>query len=421
MKRSMRMRLLLLLAGSAVAALACGGDDETNGSTDGVDAGSTDKVDAVSTDSGDPSTSDGATPDASGGSACESSPPHKLPGRGVLARAEQGYGFAAVEEGASSTTLTFTALSPTGVPTAVPVVLTSTSTDGGVASKLRVFALTWMGDRFALAWGDVDDRILLSIIRPDGARVVPDVELAPDRAGESALLGPPRMVWTGDELGITFRALSLRFQRRANDGALLQPLTAAIPDVASGAKAHPSLSFGDRHAVVWTDGRGTGGGPGLYLAELDTSGQKVGVDVRVNAPNRTTLRTGLAWTGGVHGVAWETNDSNAGQEEVIFARVTSAGVQPGELHLLGRGPWVTARGSEFALVLNRIGIENGQVYLTRIDRASGARIGADLRVTQHTTPANVTVTGVWSMGEAYGVSWLDTTNEEAWFREICPD
>ena len=61
------------------------------------------------------------------------------------------------------------------------------------------------------------------------------------------------------------------------------------------------------------------------------------------------------------------------------------------------------------------------MYLTRIDRASGARIGADLRVTQHTTPANVTVTGVWSMGEAYGVSWLDTTNEEAWFREICPD
>jgi hypothetical protein len=285
-----------------------------------------------------------------------------------------------------------------------------------------VFALVHYEGRFALVWGDVDDRIMLSILLPTGARAVPDVVLAETGAQQATTLGAPRLVWTGAELAILLRtANGLAFQRRNDKGEPLAPATTSVTDPVAGARVNPSLATANGYGAVWSDGRGTGAGPGLYFATLDPAGQKVGNDVRVNAVGRTTLRTGIAFSSGFFGVAWETNDSVPGQEEVIFVRMSPAAiVTPPELHIVGRRPYVVARGTELALVTSRLGADVGEIYLTRIDAATGQRIGNDLRVTNTATSSNTI--GLWSTGRGYGISWLESTNpNEAWFREVCPE
>src|SRR5206468_5109528 len=114
------------------------------------------------------------------------------------------------------------------------------------------------------------------------------------------------------------------------------------------------------YGVVWQDDRD--GNNEIYFARLNSSGAKIGPDVRVtNAPG-SSRTPAVVWTGWEYGVVWY--DDRDGNTEIYFARLDGSGV----------------------------------------------KISPDVRVTND--PASSSFPAVVWTGSEYGVAWQDTRNDD---------
>jgi hypothetical protein len=175
----------------------------------------------------------------------------------------------------------------------------------------------------------------------------------------------------------------------------------------AGASSATFASTGSGYGVAWMDFRT--GHPEVFFARLDGTGHKVGEDQKVPGAGATSNAPSIVWTGSAFGIAWA--DNRDGNFEIYFRilgpdgtaiggerRVTSAPQNSSDPSLV----W-TGGGFGVAWTDYRDG-GNGEIYFARLD-ASGARIGADVRITDQPNNSNGPSL-VWT-GSGFGVAFLD--------------
>ena len=183
---------------------------------------------------------------------------------------------------------------------------------------------------------------------------------------------------------------------------------------------YPSVAWtGSEYGVAWYDKRD--GNYEIYFGKLSASGAKIGSDVRVTDAALDSVYPSLVWTGSGYGLSWF--DSRDGNNEIYFARLDASGakigsdVQVTNDSAYSRYPSLVWTGSEYAISWadNRDG--NYEIYFARLD-ASGAKIGAEVRVTNEIT-TSMHPSLVWT-GSEYGVSWYDIRdgNAEIYFARL---
>ena len=219
------------------------------------------------------------------------------------------------------------------------------------------------------------------------------------------------LAWTGSGYGMAWKDSrdgngEIYFARLDSSGGRIG--TDVRLTFTSRESEHPSLvSAGNGFGVTWEEWR-PGGAPDVYFARLDASGNRVGSETRVTTDAALAFSPSLAWTGSVYGVVWE--DTRDGNAEIYFARLDAAGNKmSGEARVTRDSAgsyepslvW-TESGYGIAWWDNRTG--NDEIYFARLD-ASGHKLGSEIRVTDNPTGSR-RPSLVWT-GTQYGVSWCD--------------
>jgi predicted RecA/RadA family phage recombinase len=171
----------------------------------------------------------------------------------------------------------------------------------------------------------------------------------------------------------------------------------------------PSIVWtGSEFGLAWTDGRD--GNFEIYFARLDSSGSKIGADVRVTNNPATSTMTSLVWTGSEFGLAWA--DNRDGNFEIYFKRIGPTGTfLSGDLRVTDAlkdsiRPSVAWSGTGYALAWGDTR-DGDKIYFARLD-PSGSKIGADVRLVD---PPSVSTNPslVWT-GTQFGVAFRDRRN-----------
>jgi len=220
----------------------------------------------------------------------------------------------------------------------------------------------------------------------------------------------PSLAWTGTEFGASWTDYrdgntEIYFARISSSGAKLGS-DLRVTSAASSSYS-PSLSWtGTEFGVSWTDNRD--GNEEIYFARLSSSGDKLGSDLRVTSDASYSYIPSLAWTGSEFGVSWQ--DGRDGNYEIYFARVSSSGAKLGaDLRVTSDAngsyrPSLAWTGSEFGVSWYDNQDGNEEIYFARLS-SSGSKLGADLRVTSD-AGSSYSPSLAWT-GSEFGVSWTD--------------
>ncbi len=225
------------------------------------------------------------------------------------------------------------------------------------------------GSGYGVAWGDSRDgnsEIYFALLDADGAKIGGDVRLTNDPASSEGI----SIVWTGSEYGI-----------------------------------------------AWYDLRD--GDYEIYFTRVDASGDEIGDDVRVTNDDARQWSAALAWSGTEYGVAWW--DNRDGDDEIYFARLDSTGAKIGSdlrvTSAMGRseGPSIVSNGSGYAIAFSDDRTGNDLIYVARID-ALGMEVDQEVAVSTGTT-GSASLASIVFDGAGYGVGWEDsrTGMQELWF------
>ena len=223
--------------------------------------------------------------------------------------------------------------------------------------------------------------------------------------------GNPSLAWTGAEHGIAWHDdrtgnLEIHFARLDLWGGKMGTDLQVTSDSAYSRNA--SLVWtGEEYGVAWHDGRD--GASEIYFARIDSSGVKLGSDVRVTTDPANSYEASLVWTGSEYGVAW--NDTRDGDSEIYFARLDASGNRIGsDLRITWYAgtsdePSLVWTGSEYGIAWHDSRGGQTEIYFARLD-SLGNKLGTDVQVT---TSVSQDVSLVWS-GAEYGVAWADNRN-----------
>ena len=285
------------------------------------------------------------------------------------------------------------------------------SNNAGTSSAASV---AWTGSEYGVAWhddrqGDGNWEIYFARLDSNGQRVDPEVRIT-DAEGVSAY---PTLVWTGTEYGLAWRDdrdgnQEIYFTRLTAGGLRLAPAR-RLTD-AAGLSGWPSLVWnGEEYGIAWYDERD--GNREIYFNRLHASGNKIRTDIRVTDDPGVSHMPSLDWTGKEWGVAW--HDDRFGDTEILFTRLDPAGNEIGDdvrvTSEAGASENVSlvSSGSIYGAVWHDSRDGAWEIYFARLD-PSGAKIGADLRVTaaaEISSWPDVT----WN-GSEFGVFWHDQRN-----------
>jgi hypothetical protein len=187
----------------------------------------------------------------------------------------------------------FQAVDKFGRRQAGPVLLGGTATNSAKQSSV-----VWNGSEFAVAWLPNWQTVAFARIRPDGSAVG---STEPYWQAEPKV-SEPSLVWTGTGYGLAVRdnfRIGTAFARIDIHGN-----SVGVPLVVSRDPGDaPSLAWtGTNFAIAWTDHRD--GNAEIYFARIDTSGHKIGADVRITNTSIESTRPKLAWNGTEFGLVW---------------------------------------------------------------------------------------------------------------------
>ncbi len=235
-------------------------------------------------------------------------------------------------------------------------------------------ALIWNGAEYGLAWRDWNPQyggIYFSRISALG------VELAPDgKSISSTTADNPSIAWTGTGYGLAyvdsrdgndeiyFALLDQYGSRMGSERRItIDPAISTIPVL-----AWTGSGFG----IAWMDSRD--GDYQVYFTRLDALGNKIGSDQRVSFGSPSSLWPGLIWNGTEYGLSWNGNGS--GNQELYFARFDSSGTKIGSDVRVTNDPapsvapiacwngldygmaWLNSRGGSQALYFTTVGCCN---------------------------------------------------------------
>jgi hypothetical protein len=221
----------------------------------------------------------------------------------------------------------------------------------------------------------------------------------------------PSLSWTGSEFGVSWEDeldgnLEIYFARVSASGAKIGSDLRVTSDMNSS--VNPSLSWtGSEFGVSWMDTRD--GNWEIYFARLSVAGAKISTDLRITSEPSYSGYPSLSWTGSEFGVSW-VDERNWPYIITYFSRISAAGAKIGaDLRVTNAAtdsvnPSLSWTGSEFGVSWEDGRDGNPEIYFVRLSEA-GTEIGSDLRVT---SDAN------WSFdpslswtGSEFGVSWED--------------
>ncbi len=283
-------------------------------------------------------------------------------------------------------------------------------------------SLVWTGSEYGIFWHDDRDgnyEIYFARLAPSGNKIGTDTRVT-NAPGTSSY---PSAVWTGSEYGVSWHDYrdgnyEIYFARLDASGSKLGSDMRVTNDPAISDYA--SLVWnGSEYGLAWQDIQSAAWE--IYFAQLDSSGKKIGSETRVTNSSKNSTQASLVWTGSEYGVAWE--DSRMGDYEIYFARLDSSGSKIGSdvrvTNFLWHSLFVSLvwTGSEYGLSWEDSRNFNKEIYFARLDTA-GNKIGFDTRITNNSA-SSVYASLAWD-GTEYGISWEDTRdgNSEIYFARV---
>jgi hypothetical protein len=228
------------------------------------------------------------------------------------------------------------------------------------------------------------------------------------------------LVWTGSEYGMAWwddrdGNMEIYFARLDSSGSKIGADVRVTTE--SAESGYPSLVWtGTEYGVAWHDDRN--GHYEIYFTRLDASGTKIGSDLRVTDAPDDRYYPSLVWTGTGYGVAWE--DFRDGyNHETYFALLDASGNKVGtDVQVTFPddecwNPSLVWTGSEFGLAC----ADTSDIRFVRLD-VLGNKIGSDVVVT--TSPSSVGYPWLVWTGTGYGVAWEDDRdgNWEVYFARL---
>jgi hypothetical protein len=168
---------------------------------------------------------------------------------------------------------------------------------------------------------------------------------------------------------------------------------------------------GTNYAVAYDDSRLGAQAHDIFFQKLDSSGQKVGPEVRITTDPARQSSPILKWNGTEYGIAW-TDYRFPFNREIYFARLDASGAVIGtEVRVTNDAAdsawpdlaWNTV-DKQWALVWHDTRDGNDEIYFARLD-AMGTKLGADVRLTNAANFSGFPSID-WN-GSEYGVSWQD--------------
>jgi hypothetical protein len=291
-----------------------------------------------------------------------------------------------------------------------------------VASFLFAPSLAWSGSEYGASWEDdrnLNYEIYFARLDSSGSRIGSSIRITNDFSSSQE----PSIIWKGEEYGISWRDTrngneEIYFARLDSSGSKIGTDVRVTYDDSSSYE--PSLVWtGDRHGIAWHDYRD--GNNEIYFARLDSSGTKLGTDVRVTTFTTNSSSPSIVWTGNEYGISWyDTRDGNA---EIYFARMDASGEKIGsDLRItsdsnLSEYPSLIWAGDLYGLAWHDFRDGNYEIYFARLD-ASGSKVGSDLRITGDVSDS-FHPSLKWT-GNEFGLAWNDSRdgNEEIYFGRI---
>jgi hypothetical protein len=280
----------------------------------------------------------------------------------------------------------------------------------------------WTGEEYGISWHDERDgqlEIYFALLDSLGSQIGSDVRVTEESANSS----DPIMVWTGSEYGVAWRDYrhgnwEVYFSRLTSTGSKIGSEIRITTD-SNYSSALSLVWTGAEYGISWNDNRN---GPWeIYFARLDSSGNKIGYDMRITYSNSDSWYSSLAWADGEYGISWR--DNRDGNDEIYFARLDTYGNKIGsDIRVTNNSsgsfyPSLAWSGGEYGIAWRDFRDGNYEIYFALLT-SSGNKIGSDLRVTEHASNSAFPHL-TWS-GNEYGLSWYDERdgNQEIYFARL---
>ncbi|MEZ4468487.1 MAG: hypothetical protein R3F43_29635, partial [bacterium] len=284
-------------------------------------------------------------------------------------------------------------------------------------------ALARSGDTYGLVWSDNRDgsaelyyQRLDAGGRPVGAAVrlqlIGGSKLRPTIAPDGA--GGFGVAWHNTRTG---RA-QVHFARIGADGSILVADTRLVESQANA--FNPRLDFnGVDFAVVWSDQRT--GTDQVRLQRLTAQGVPVGDQVVVSQGAEPATVPTIAHRGADRAVAY--NIDQQGDFDIVIQPVAADGAPQGARQIVSAGmgnsnaPTLAPSPNGWAVAWYDTRNDNTEIYAA-LAGANGARVGAEVRLTDDLRPSFLPA--LVAAGNGYAVAWSDrrSGNDEIWFQHL---
>ncbi len=309
--------------------------------------------------------------------------------------------------------LRIAALSPAGVLAGGPMPVATT------ASHASFAAATTDGTKVAVAWEgrtSQTSNIWFGHIAVDGT-----LSNEVQRSQSTQLAYNPSIVWTGAEYGVAWddgkqNAADVWLARVSAAGALVGAPVQRSNNGKISDRTSTAWS-GSEYGIAWEDN--ATGRYELLFARVSSAGVVVGTDVRVTATGGAVLDPSLVWTGSEYGVAWA--DQRSGTYQILFQRLSSAGTPIGTPTVVSPAggeawrPKLLWLDTRYTLAW----VQNAQVHLATLDSAGS--VVATVAIADCSPNPNTKISLV-RRGSALGLAWSDvrTGNPDVYFRVVAP-
>jgi hypothetical protein len=278
------------------------------------------------------------------------------------------------------------------------------------ANRSRNPAIVGTGNGFAVAWSDNrdgDSEIYMARFASDASRIEDDVRVT-NAVGNSS---HPSLAWTGNTYALSWQDwrdqdLEIYAARLTASGNKLGS-DIRIMD-ASGLSLGPSVLWSGREILIaWRD-ESAGDGSQLFFARVDATGTKLGQETQITTQARTMLSQSIVWTGAETLAVWD--DSRNGTFDIYGARIDSSGNKIGEdIRITADGaggvePALTWNGFEAGMTWQSNRGDDVSIFMTRLT-AQGEQIGSEIRISN--APGTSKCADIVWTGSQYGIAWLN--------------
>jgi hypothetical protein len=236
----------------------------------------------------------------------------------------------------------------------------------------------------------------------------------------------PSLAWTGTEYGLTWSDqrsgdLEIYFTRLNSSGSKIGSdvrITNAAGDSTKNSLAWTGSEFGlalQDSRTIYTE---------IYFTRLDISGTKLISEVGVTTahpPGTGALSPILIWQGSEFGIFFA--DTRSGLRKIFFARLTPDGIEIGEeAPLISTwdelySPFAVWTGTEYALVWYQDDGANKEIFFGRFT-STGSSIGTTTVISSIDRSFDILGPHLTFSGSEYAVSWGQSSTGEILFTRL---